>query len=129
MIKKSPAMLALDALYKVNPEDLTEVEIQAEVLVALRSHPAVAFVHRQNSGVFRASARTIKAGFPGCPDIIGMLKGGRYLAVEVKKRGCKPSQEQSTFLDKVAESGGAAFVAHSAAEAVEWIETLKAEDF
>lgn len=57
-----------------------------EVLRVLRSHPNVAWVHRMNSGAAKIGNRFVRFGFPGCPDVLGMLRNGTALAVEVKSR-------------------------------------------
>jgi len=85
------------------------------VLAALRAHPRVAFVERMNSGAYKSAAgHYVRYGFVGCPDIIGMLKDGRFLAVEVKRPGGNPTGDQVEFLGVVARWHGVAFVAWSA---------------
>jgi len=54
-----------------------------------------------NSGAFNIGGRFIKCGFTGCPDIIGQLKDGRFLAIEVKKSGGKLTKEQNEFITMV----------------------------
>lgn len=49
----------------------------------------------------------------GVSDIIGLLKGGRFLAIEVKSAVGKVSPEQKEFITEVNEYGGIAFVARS----------------
>ena len=61
-----------------------EAAALTEVLKALRSHPAVAWCERQNTGAYKDGQRFIRYGWPGCSDSLGMLKDGRFLAVEVK---------------------------------------------
>ena len=50
----------------------------------LRNHPAVAWCERQNTGAVKVDGRFIRYGWRGCSDLLGMLKDGRLLAVEVK---------------------------------------------
>ena len=53
----------------------------------------------------------------GVSDIIGCLpKTGRFLAIEVKRPGNKPTAEQQQFIDIINDAGGLAFVAHSIEE-------------
>jgi hypothetical protein len=47
---------------------------------------------------------------------LGVLKGGRILAIEVKAPKGKVSPRQQQFLDTINEAGGLAFVAHSIEE-------------
>jgi len=57
--------------------------------------------------------RFIKFGFKGLSDIIGMLKDGRFLAVEIKRPGGKLTTNQREFLTLVAHAKGVAFRADS----------------
>jgi hypothetical protein len=41
---------------------------------------------------------------------------GRFLAIEVKRPGNKPTPEQQQFIDTINEAGGLAFVARSVEE-------------
>lgn len=55
-------------------------------------------------------------GRRGVSDILGILRGGRFLAVECKRPGEKRSPDQIQFLDDVASNGGVAIVAHGVDE-------------
>ena len=61
-----------------------EAAALTEVLKALRTHPAVAWCERMNSGAARMGASFVRFGWPGCPDVLGQLNDGRLLGVEVK---------------------------------------------
>ena len=50
---------------------------------------------------------------PGIADILGVLPGGRMLAIEVKTERGKLSPHQQRFLKNVTDNGGLAFVARS----------------
>jgi VRR-NUC domain len=89
---------------------LLESDVLPTVLEALRYHPKVDWVERFNSGVFHVEDRTIRAAFTGCSDIIGQLKDGRMLAVEVKRPGGVATADQQAFLHRVGRAG-VAFVA------------------
>ena len=82
-----------------------------EVLLALNSHPDVAWCERMNSGAARIGNRFVRFGWPGCPDVLGQLKDGRLLGVEVKASKGKLRPEQSIFLERIRCAGGVAFVA------------------
>lgn len=90
-----------------------EADVLKAVLATLEMHPKVAWVARMNSGAFQIEGRFIKAGFKGCSDILGMLKGGRMLAVECKSSKGKESADQAAFGERVAQDGGLYFVARS----------------
>lgn len=91
-----------------------EAAALAEVLRALQTHHAVAWARRMNSGAATVGGRFIRFGFPGCPDILGQMKDGRLIGVEVKRPdgGCL-SSEQAEFLSLVRSCGGVAFVARN----------------
>jgi hypothetical protein len=82
-----------------------------EVLKALANHPAVAWVQRMNSGAVKMGNRFVRFGFVGCPDVIGQLRDGRFIGVEVKAPKGKLRPEQAIFIERVREAGGVAFVA------------------
>lgn len=84
-----------------------------EVLKALKAHPAVAWCERMNSGAARIGARFVRFGFKGCPDVLGQLRDGRLLGVEVKGPTGKLRPEQSVFLERVRGAGGVGFMARN----------------
>jgi len=91
--------------------DRPEAGALHEVLLALRNHPAVAWVERQNSGAAKVGNRFIRFGWPGCSDVIGQLRDGRFLACEVKAAKGRVSAEQSVMLERINGHGGIGFVA------------------
>ena len=54
----------------------------------------------------------MKFGKKGSSDIIGILPGGRFLAVECKSRGGRLSERQKEFLKAVNDCGGLGIVAY-----------------
>ena len=88
-----------------------EAAALVEVLKALRTHPAVAWAERMNSGAAKVGGRFIRFGWPGCPDVLGQLKDGRLLGVEVKAQAGRLRPEQAVFLERIRCAGGVAFVA------------------
>lgn len=88
-----------------------EAAALVEVLKALRTHPAVAWAERMNTGAAKVGNRFIRFGWPGCPDVLGQLKDGRFLAVEVKSQAGRLRPEQALFLARIRAAGGVAFVA------------------
>lgn len=91
--------------------DRKEAAALVEVLQALRTHPAVAWCERMNSGAARMGARFVRFGWPGCPDLLGQLKDGRLLGVEVKGPAGKLRPAQVVFLERIRAAGGVAFLA------------------
>lgn len=95
-----------------------ERDVQSAVLKALNLHPLVAWVFRMNTGgVWREDEQGkktyIKYGWVGMLDITGQLKDGRRLDVECKRIGEKATPEQQATIDRINQSRGLAFVAHS----------------
>ena len=72
------------------------------------SRGVIRFVYWMMTGCKKQSA--------GVSDILGCTPQGRFLAVECKDTGKKPTPEQVQFLDGVRERGGLAIVAHSVEE-------------
>lgn len=91
--------------------DRKEAAALLEVLQALRAHPAVAWCERMNSGAARMGARLVRFGWPGCPDVLGQLKDGRLLGVEVKAPAGHLRPAQAVFLERIRAAGGVAFLA------------------
>ena len=103
----------LFGLEQQNPRTNSRPEAAAllEVLKALRAHPAVAWCERMNSGAALVQGRFIRFGFKGCPDVLGQLRDGRLLGVEVKAQAGRLRPEQRLFLERIRCAGGVAFVA------------------
>jgi hypothetical protein len=96
----------------------SESQVLTAVLALLRRHPAVAWVERMNVAAFEADDRYIKCGFVGLSDVLGQMKDGRLLAVEVKREvGGRVSPAQQAFIDRVRAHGGVSGVVRSADEA------------
>ena len=104
--------------------DPLEADVQRAIMDLLAVHPKVAFAGRFNSGAVvtehTGKNGKSKRGFyrmntiPGFSDIHGMLKTGRALYVEVKRRGEYLRPEQATFLELVRLHGGLGIVAYDA---------------
>ena len=91
--------------------DRPEAAALVEVLKALRAHPAVVWCERMNSGAANVGSRFVRFGWPGCPDVLGQLRDGRLLGVEVKSPTGKLRPEQAVFLERIRGAGGVAFMA------------------
>src|SRR3990167_1712414 len=75
----------------------------------LEAHPRVALWWRQNTGgMHPTEERWVKFGFTGAPDLMGVMVGGRFLAVECKATGRKATAAQQSFLDNLRDAGGLA---------------------
>lgn len=85
--------------YDHKPAVPLEREILSDVLKVLRLDPRVGYVWRQTSGTFMEGDRFIKAGPVGMPDVLGVLRGGKFFAIEVKRPGGEPKPHQQKRID------------------------------
>ena len=119
-----------DTARKRDAQTLTDIvavpekDVQSAVLEALAFHPRVAFFWRQNTGGMQdENVNKVRFAFKGCSDILGMLRDGRFLAIEVKRPGGPgPTPEQRAFLAKVRVGGGVGFVVRSLDDLKEGLE-------
>jgi hypothetical protein len=110
---------------------LPEREIQAAVRRAVGALPDVV-LWRNTVGKTTewsgSAPRHIAYGLaPGSADLVGILApAGRFVALEIKRPGERPTPEQETWLALVRKTGGFAAVVHSAGEALSAIERARA---
>jgi len=100
-----------DALPVERKHARPEAAALQEVLMALSAHPAVAWVERMNSGAAKIGKRFVRFGWKGCPDVLGQLRDGRLIGVEVKSAKGQLRPEQTRFLERIRCAGGVAFMA------------------
>jgi len=105
---------------------VSEARVLRACMDAMEAHPAVKLWWRQNTGAGQlASGRYVKFSFRGASDLMGVLKGGQFLAVEVKATGKKATSEQRAFLDNVGDAGGVGIVVDDAGALLGWLNTLQ----
>mgnify|MGYP000855255646 FL=1 len=105
--------------------DLPESTIQRQIIDYLKmllARGIVAWFCRVNGGAALYDGQTVwnyilsLLGFEdaheGYSDLHGMLSDGRYFAIEVKRKGKKPTKPQQRFLDAVRKGNGIAIVAY-----------------
>jgi hypothetical protein len=106
----------------------SEAEILRAIIQLLHRHPRVAQCWRINSGTFAernrdGSVRYIRANTAkGMSDIMGILKDGRTLAIEVKSRTGRMRPGQEEFLQTIRQAGGVAGVCRSVDDAMKLLE-------
>jgi hypothetical protein len=90
-----------------------EKVIQAAIMLEATKLGARLF--RNQVGVYHlADGRTLSSGLCfGSADLIGWTKTGRFLSVEVKRPGGKPSAQQIHWMEQVNKSGGLAGICWS----------------
>jgi len=82
------------------------------------------FAWRNNTGAAKTEdGRFVRFGLPGASDILGILPGGKFLAVECKRSsGGKVSPQQQAFLDRIKKEGGVAIIATSVEDLIRRLE-------
>lgn len=83
------------------------------------------FVWRNNTGAFKnAKGGFFKFGMVGSSDILGVAPGGRFIAIECKKKGNKLSDHQGDFITRIIKMGGIAIVAFSLEDVINNLERI-----
>lgn len=96
---------------------LKQLQAIGRVVWYARFNTAAGKLQYGNSG----ASQFMRFGFPGCPDILGQMPGGRLLAIEVKRPSGKVTGDQAAFLDRAGHYGALAFVARSVSDVLEHI--------
>lgn len=114
--------------FRLVPDNPKEVDRQAEILRYLIAEPKVKFIIRVNGG-----GRFIKGAFvwfyklfvpgyeplhgKGVSDLIGLLRDGRFFAIEVKRPDSETKKDraalQASFLKIVQEANGVSGIAET----------------
>lgn len=101
----------------------TEKEIQKSISDYLKLKHYVIFKHNSTQfGVRDGKQFAFSNGERGISDLIGCSPTGRFIAVEVKKKGGKASPEQLEFLARVKANRGIAILAYSLDEVIDAVE-------
>ncbi len=96
-----------------------EADIQNDIMSMLSEHPKVAWSFVTTTGKIKGrGGHWITLGYPGMADIIGQLRTGQALAIEVKAPGKKPTSLQQDFIDTVNRFDGVAGWADSVESAL-----------
>ena len=101
-----------------------EAQIQSAIRLALGQRDDV-MLFRINVGKFRPlngpQDRVIQSAPPGTPDLLGVVKPGRALAIEVKDAKGKQRPEQIAFQKAWEARGGIYIIARSVDDVIERI--------
>ena len=92
---------------------MTERELQNQILEYLQLHPCVGFATKYNNLQASKTARRSRFQPRGIPDIIGNMKNGIALYIEVKLPCGRISADQDDFLVQRLSQNCVAFVARS----------------
>ena len=96
-----------------------ERDVLRQIVKALRSHPSVSSVERNQSGLFRDGERYIRVGTVGKLDLTIYLTDGRYAEIEVKRPGGRATSAQAERIQRILSRGGLAGVASSVEQALQ----------
>src|SRR3990167_8949782 len=104
---------------------VSEARVLRACMDVLEAHPYVAMWWRQNTGAGQlASGRFVKFSFRGASDLMGVLKGGAFMACECKATGKRATPEQAAFLDNVSDAGGYSICVDDAGKLLKWLDSL-----
>jgi hypothetical protein len=97
-----------------------EKDVKAGILSYLKARGVFAWNNHRGAGKMTHGGFVQWGGPKGASDILGILPGGRFLAIETKrtKGSYGVTDEQREFLDKVASMGGLSFHARSVNDVV-----------
>lgn len=97
-----------------NLQNLIRLELQKRGIITFRN----------NTGALRdKNGRLVRYGLVnGSSDIIGIMPGGVFLAIEVKYGRDTVKENQLSFIDAVKKQGGIAGIARSVEDAIKIIE-------
>lgn len=115
--------------FRLQVVDPLESERQAGIVRYLQLEKRVRFFIRINGGgrsigkffvwFYKLFIGNLERKGKGVSDIVGMLRDGRFFALEVKRPDEEPTPDQAEFLRMVAECGGVSGVANNWQQAKE----------
>lgn len=95
-------------------QDESEKVIQDRIIEYLLLKQVVLLrINSVSRGKTKSVRRCGRHGENGVPDLVGCMKDGRFICVEVKKAGGKLSKDQESFLEQIRGTGGLGIVAFS----------------
>jgi hypothetical protein len=100
--------------------NLLEKDIQKAIVEYLQYRKIYCWINK-TQGTFDPVLKIYRKGttFKGVSDILGILPDGKFLAIEVKKKGNYASPEQKEFIQNINLKNGIAFVAYSVDEVID----------
>lgn len=99
-----------------------ESDIQRSILDYLQLRKFIAFKYNSTQyGIRDGKSFAFKSGNVGVSDILACSPSGKFVAIEVKKPGGKPSDAQVAFINQVSKQGGIAAICYSLDEAISLI--------
>lgn len=97
---------------------MSEQQLTRAIIEAVNG-TRLAHVWRNQSGRVRVRGGMMYLAPAGSPDVVGyMLAGGRFVGIEVKLPGEKPTAIQDTWREEITKAGGVAATAWCVADAI-----------
>lgn len=90
-----------------------ESDIQKAILTYLKFRKIFAWKNNSAGIYLKKTGSYIPMGMTGISDILGILPNGRFLAIEVKTKIGKLSENQEAFIAEITSRKGLAIVARS----------------
>lgn len=94
-----------------------ESTIQRRIVAYLEKRPDV-FLWRHGTGAARFGDRRVSFGLVGSADLIGLQRGGRFVAIEVKTAVGRQSEHQAKYQRRIEALGGLYVLARSVDDVV-----------
>lgn len=96
---------------------IPEKAIETQILNFLKLNQVFCWKN-QSIGVYDTGRKQFRKSnnpnhIKGTSDVLGILADGRFLAIEVKSKKGRLTEEQKEFINRINERGGLAFVARS----------------
>ena len=92
-------------------QGMKESILQKSIIDYLALKGYIAF--KVPAGLIKTGERFVRLGTAGTADIIACSPAGRFIAIECKLKGNKPTPLQLDFLDRIHQKNGIAIVAFS----------------
>lgn len=97
---------------------MSEQDIVRSIIEAVNAS-GLAQVWRCQSGRVRVRRGWMHLAPAGTPDVVGWMRDGRFLGLEVKKPGEKPTELQEQRRQEIIADGGVAAVVRSVVETID----------
>ena len=101
-------------------------QLQSQILVALSRLDLGLFWSNATGAGTSPDGQWIRYGLVGSSDILGIVNGGYFIAIEVKTGAAVQSPQQIKFEAAVKKRGGYYFVARSVLDALMYVQTVAA---
>lgn len=106
---------------------MSEQDLTRNVIATVNAS-GLAEVWRCHSGMVRVRRGWLHLSPEGTPDIVGFLRDGRFIGLECKLPGERPTEVQRQAIERIVEAGGVASVVRSVDDAMLVVRTALREE-